>query len=358
MSTAIIRFPMNTPKRLTKKQKDEQLAAQVPSLLQYHHLMLSDGVRNAMLYEAIKRNVNEDTSFLDIGAGTGVWAIVAAKLGAKRVVAVEIEEALIPIIYKHAQENGVAQKIEIIHANSDHAKIRGKFDVIVSELFGRDALGEATMKSFVSLRERFLAADGVLIPQKLTMLAAPVKIAKSVDSAPAGLDIKCEFVKSLKLHYQGTLSIDDRSSTKLLADPIPLVGVDFRTVTTAPGLANLSASWDMENLAEANAIAVFNHHTFTGDLLMDSFNSQSWGTTIYEFKPVNSPKGTLRFDITMDNQKTIWAITTTSSEETKTQNFSGAFSLARIRMAQQMTPHKRFKAPKTTPQEVKSKRKP
>jgi len=84
---------------MKKSEKDEKFAAHLPGVLNYHQNMLADGIRNKLLYEAIRRNVTSGTSFLDIGAGTGVWAILAAKLGAKRVVAVEIEECLIPIIY-------------------------------------------------------------------------------------------------------------------------------------------------------------------------------------------------------------------------------------------------------------------
>src|SRR5947209_5723926 len=167
---------------MSKKEKDDHFAAHIPGVLHYHQTMLLDGVRNKLLYEAIKNHITPETNFLDIGAGTGVWAILAAKLGAKRVVAVEIEECLIPIIFRHAQENGVAHKIEIIHGNSDHVKIRGKFDVIVSELFGGDALGEITMKSFVSLRNRFLAPNGILIPQKLSMYAVPSHVEKSIQN--------------------------------------------------------------------------------------------------------------------------------------------------------------------------------
>src|SRR6201999_3761702 len=104
----------------------------------YHARMLTDAPRNRGLQRAIESFVNENTSFLDVGSGTGVWAILAAKLGARRVVAIEIEECLIPLIFKHAQENGVADKIEIIHGNVDDVKLHEQFDVIVSELFGRD----------------------------------------------------------------------------------------------------------------------------------------------------------------------------------------------------------------------------
>src|SRR5438093_13214041 len=114
----------------TKKQ-DEQFAAHLPGLLSYHARMLSDRVRNDLLRRAIKQSINRNTSFLDVGAGSGVWAILAAKLSAKRVVAVEIDDALIPVIFKLAEENQVADRIEIIHGNIDDVKLRGKFDVIV-----------------------------------------------------------------------------------------------------------------------------------------------------------------------------------------------------------------------------------
>ncbi len=337
---------MDTPKKLTRKQKDEHLAAKLPGLLQYHHLMLSDGVRNKLLADAITKHVTRETNFLDIGAGTGVWAILAAKLGAKRVVAVEIEEPLIPIIYKHAKENGVAHKIEIIHGNSDDVKIRGKFDVIVSELFGNDALGEATTKSFVSLRNRFLAPSGILIPQKLQMLAVPVRLEKSVENIPAGLDISCKFLKSLKVNYSQMLSIDDRPKTKFLAEPKLITEIDFHTVENAPSLKNISLSWEMEDLSAANAFAVFNHHTFTDEFKMDSFNSQSWGATAYEFQTVEAKKGTIKFDISMDGTKSVWAVTTISENGSKTQHISPAFTAARIKMAQQTTPHRKFKPKK------------
>lgn len=338
------------PKKLTKKQKDDIFAAHLPGLLHYHQSMLSDGLRNKLLYEAIKIHVNEETSFLDIGAGTGVWAILAAKLGAKRVVAIEIEEALIPLIFRHAQENGVANKIEIIHGNSDHVKLRGKFDVIVSELFGQDALGEGVVKSFVSLRNRFLAPNGVLIPQKLAMVAAPVYLEKSPHIIPQDLPISCNFLKSLKLNYSQMLPLEQREKIKTLAEPKIITEMDFRTIETAPSLKNISAVWQMENVSQANAIAVFNKSTFADGIEMDSFLSQSWGATAYPFQPFTVEKGELQFNLTMDGAKSIWGVNEVSS---KPQNYSPTFAPARIRMAQQMTPHRKVRPPKPPKEEAK-----
>ncbi len=331
---------------MRKSEKDEKFAAHLPGLLHYHQMMLADGVRNKQLHEAIKQNVTSETNFLDIGAGTGVWAILAAMLGAKRVVAVEIEECLIPIIYKHAQENGVADKIEIIHANSNDVKIRGKFDVIVSELFGNDAIGVETVKSFVYIRNRFLAPNGVLIPQKLAMLAVPVYYDRSINDLPADLPLTTQFLKAIKLNYGQNLTLADRQNIEFLAEPQKLVEIDFRTVDEAPALQNLSLTWKVEDLSKANGIVTFNQSIFTDDIEMDSFSSQSWGASLNEFVPFEPRSGELRFGVTYDAKQGNWSVSLPSHPELKPQNFSPVFAFTRIRMAQQMTPHRKFKPSK------------
>jgi len=322
------------------------LAARIPGILNYHQQMLADGVRNELLYEAIKSCVSNDTNFLDIGAGSGVWAILAAQLGAKRVVAIEIEECLIPVIHRHARENGVAHKIEIVHGNSDDVKIRGKFDVVVSELFGGGAFGKTTINSFINLRKRFLAPNGILIPQKLAMFAVPCKIEKSIQDIPAGLPLKSDFLKSLKLNYATNLTLSERPGIKFLDEPRKLVEVDFRTIEKAPLLDNLSAEWKLKNLPEINAFAVFNHSTFTDEIKMDSFNSQSWGTTIYEFQPFVQKSAVIKFNLTLSAKNANWSIGLTSHPDVTVQSYSPVFAFTRIRMAQQTTPHRKFKAPK------------
>lgn len=324
------------------KAQDEKFSAQIQGVLPYHRKMLADNVRNKLLYEAIRKNVDGETKFLDVGAGTGIWAIVAAKLGAKRVVAVEIEESLIPIIFRLAQENGVADKIEIIHAHSNDFKIRGKFNLIVSEIFGADAFGKATVNAFVKLRNRFLASDGILIPQKMIMFAVPVRVENSLQDLPAGLPLKLEFFKSLTFNYPQTYSLSDRHRVKFLAEPQKLAEIDFRTVKSAPNLQNLSISWKLDNVSEVNAFATFTHSFFTDEIKMDAFASQSWDTTIYEFQPFELGVGEIKFDLNLEQKKENWSVSLPSNSEIKAQNYSPVFGFARVRMAQQITPHIRF----------------
>lgn len=326
---------------MKKAEKDDLFAAHMPGVLLYHNLMLGDGVRNKLLARAIKKTVSQNTSFLDIGAGTGVWAILAAKLGATRVVAVEIEECLIPFIHKHAQENGVADRIEIIHGKSDDVKIKGKFDVIVSELFGGDAFGRDTVGSFIDVRERFLAPGGILIPDRLAMFAVPVHV--KAQTAPAGIDLSAEFLRSIRHNYTQNISRFERSRISYLAEPQMIADLDFRNLTEPPAMAGLSASWEMDDVSRANAIATFNRHTFLDNIEMDSRDSQSWGTGIYPFESFDVAKGELAANLTIDPKKGNWSVSVPTAPEIRPRIYSPVFGFTRVRMSQQMTPHRRFK---------------
>ncbi|MGB7067871.1 MAG: 50S ribosomal protein L11 methyltransferase [Pyrinomonadaceae bacterium] len=331
---------------MKKKEKDAHFAAHLPTVLRYHQTMLSDGVRNELLYKAIKQHVGPETNFLDIGAGTGVWAILAAKLGAKRVVAVEIEECLIPFIHKHAQENGVANQIEIIHGNSNDVKIRGKFDVIVSELFGGSAFGEEVVKSFVYIRERFLAKDGILIPQKLSLFAVPVHVGYNVSQIPASVPLSCNFLRSVRLNYGQGIGFSEHDIVEFLAEPKQLLDLDFRTALKAHPMSGLSASWKVKNLKKANAILTFQGSTFTDDIVMNGFGSQSWGSNYYEFVPFEHRSGELRFGLNLDADRSNWSLSLPGVEGQKPQNYAPTLAFARVRMAQQMTPHRKFRPKK------------
>lgn len=331
---------------MKQKEKHDEFAAHMPGVLRYHQLMLGDAVRNKLLARAIKQSVGPDTSFLDIGSGAGVWAILAAKLGAKRVVAVEVEECLIPVIYKHAQENGVAAQIEIIHGRSNDVKVRGKFDVIVSELFSDDAFGATTVNSFIDIRNRFLAPGGTLIPQKLAMMAAPVRVKPVPRDKPAGLSLSSEFLNAISLNYAQNIPQGERERIEFLAKPQKLIEIDFRTIEQPPALRDLTATWQLRDVSKANAIATFSHSSFTGDIEMDTSTSQSWGLGVYPFKPFEKQRGSLAVSLTPDAQNAKWSVSLATNPAAGMQTYSPVFGYTRIRMAQQMTPHRKYKASK------------
>ncbi|MBI5126499.1 MAG: class I SAM-dependent methyltransferase [Candidatus Taylorbacteria bacterium] len=71
---------------------------------------------------------------LDIGTGTGIHAIRAAKMGAQKVVAVDINKDAVKCAQDNAQRNGVGEIVEVIESDVFENVPKDKFDLIIANL--------------------------------------------------------------------------------------------------------------------------------------------------------------------------------------------------------------------------------
>lgn len=328
-------------KKSKKELADEHYTATLPGVVGFHETMLSDGVRNALLTEAITKRVTPTTRFLDIGSGAGTWAILAAKLGARRVVAIEMQEALIPLIFKHAQENGVADRVEIIRGRSDDVRLRGRFDVIVSELFGSSAYGKETVDSFVDLRSRFLAPGGVIIPQKLSLFAVPVHFGLFDRIVPSGVPISTEYVRSIRRHFPLNVTLGERGQIEMLAEPKLISEMDFGSVVSSPAFDGIEAEFEVDDIRRVNAFATFDKSTFDDGIEMKNFESQSWGTMLYPITEINKAgPGTLSFSLRMNDKGSVWSVRVVNENAIPPATYSPTLAGARLKMAGATAPHR------------------
>ena len=147
-------------------------------------LLLGDARRNRAFHRALAARVRPGSTVLDLGAGTGVWAVAAARLGARRVVAVEREAVLVPVIEALARESGVADRVEVVRADARRVRLPRVFDVVVSEMVGNEAFEEGLLPVFERARTRFLRRGGALVPEWVALAAAPVQAAASLSASP------------------------------------------------------------------------------------------------------------------------------------------------------------------------------
>jgi len=69
---------------------------------------------------------------LDLGAGTGILAVAATRLGAQRVVATDLDEEATDSIRKHAGLNDVP--VQIVRADGGRCFRQGVFDIVLANL--------------------------------------------------------------------------------------------------------------------------------------------------------------------------------------------------------------------------------
>src|SRR5438876_8496976 len=108
---------------MANHEAEATLCQQTAELLKEHEALLSDSKRNRPFYRALEKHVRGDSIVLDIGSGTGLWAIAAARMGAKRVVAIEQNPLLLGLIQALARANGVADRIEVLAGDSRRVQL-------------------------------------------------------------------------------------------------------------------------------------------------------------------------------------------------------------------------------------------
>ncbi|MBN1874153.1 MAG: 50S ribosomal protein L11 methyltransferase [Anaerolineae bacterium] len=69
---------------------------------------------------------------LDMGTGTGILAMVAAKLGAKQVLAVDTDAHAITATQRNARDNGIEHLLNVIHGSLQD--VQGDYDVILANI--------------------------------------------------------------------------------------------------------------------------------------------------------------------------------------------------------------------------------
>lgn len=199
--------------------------------------MAADGARMDAFAKAIARAVKPGSIVVDLGAGTGIFSLLAAKAGAKRVHAIDPNPAIF-LLPELARATGVADRITIHHALSAEVDLPERADVIVSDLRGATALNGDYLTAIRHARARFLRPGGTLIPQIDRLVVALVEAdgmwrwlsstweayeARGLPSAP----IRASIVNALHQDIMAPIAASD-----LLSEPARWGTVDWATHDT------------------------------------------------------------------------------------------------------------------------------
>jgi len=214
---------------------DAALLLQVPA---WHAAMLNDTGRNEAFDRAIRRAVRPGMHVLDIGAGTGLLAMMAARAGATHVTACESVEMLAESAYNIIIINGLKNKVNVIHKHSTAlapgTDMDRPADLLVAEIVDCGLLSEGVLETIADARSRLLAPGASIIPRAATVFAMPVESAALESeqrvSTVAGFDLSPVNAILPRSYRQIDLH---RYAWRPLAAPVELFRFDFATATPA-----------------------------------------------------------------------------------------------------------------------------
>ncbi|XP_029935727.1 protein arginine N-methyltransferase 3 isoform X2 [Myripristis murdjan] len=141
-----------------------------------HEEMLKDKVRTESYRDFMYRNpeVFKDKVVLDVGCGTGILSMFAAKAGAKKVIGVDQSE----IIYQAmdiVRSNQLEDRITLIKGRIEDINLPvEKVDIIISEWMGYFLLFESMLDSVLYARDLYLADGGSVYPDLCNISLAAI----------------------------------------------------------------------------------------------------------------------------------------------------------------------------------------
>lgn len=110
---------------------------------------------------------------LDVGCGSGVLAIAAARWGAGRCVGLDIATACVPITLDNARRNGVAGRVQVsTDTVADAVAASGPFDVVVANILANPLILLAPALAARVRPAGRIALSGILEAQAPDVIAA------------------------------------------------------------------------------------------------------------------------------------------------------------------------------------------
>ena len=195
--------------------------------------MIADRVRMDSYAYALKAAVRPDSVVLDIGTGAGIHALLACKFGARKVYAVEPNDA-IHLAKELAQANGFDNRIAFFQDVSTRISLPERADVIVSDLRGVLPLYGEHIPAIIDARQRHLAPGGILIPKRdsiwVSLVEAPAvyKELTTPWNAPYGLSMEAARQIALndwRVEYSNSFNDHD-----LLLEPHVWTVLDYASI--------------------------------------------------------------------------------------------------------------------------------
>ncbi|KAG1359314.1 Protein arginine N-methyltransferase 7 [Cocos nucifera] len=212
--------------------------------------MLNDYPRNRAFREAIEKTITRPCHVLDIGAGTGLLSMMAARAMAKlggaeegRVSACESYLPMGKLLRRVLRSNGMEKKVKVFHKRSDELMVgvdlESPADVLVSEILDSELLGEGLIPTLQQAHEMLLVKNPQTVPYRAMtygqlvestflwklhdLYSSELNASDGIHLAPAGLE-RIIHVKQ----QQYAMRCDAISKElRLLSEPFKIFEFDF-----------------------------------------------------------------------------------------------------------------------------------
>lgn len=149
----------------------------------WYFTMVQDHGRHVLYDKALRALITPGCRVLDIGAGTGLFAMMAARAGAAEVIACEADTSVAEIARQTIERNGLSHIVKIIPKRSTDLEIGVDMDepadVLLWDNLANNLLGQFALPVLEDARRRLVKPAAPVIPA-----AAEIRVATIEDRTP------------------------------------------------------------------------------------------------------------------------------------------------------------------------------
>lgn len=245
--------------------------------IEYHRTLIADRVRNQAIFAALRSAIRKgETVVADIGTGTGLIGLMAARLGAKEVYLYEMAE--VAGVAAEVLKRNRARNCHLMACSSMEMIDPPRADLVVSETLGNYAFEENMIATLEDARRRHLKAGGIVIPSKVRQLVAPVTSERFDTELRAwdrvggelGVDIDLSFPREMSFNNIYVRTIGPRDLLDQGRSAVCWDTADFASGRVNSPNRKGEAAWKLDRAAVVYGLAVWWEASLAGGVALST----------------------------------------------------------------------------------------
>ncbi|KAG9291158.1 hypothetical protein G9A89_013030 [Geosiphon pyriformis] len=241
-----------------------------------HAEMLKDRVRTESYRDFIYENkgIFKGKVVLDVGCGTGILSLFAARAGAARVLSVD-ESAIIERAREIVRANQLENIITLIPGKIEEVTLPvPKVDIIISEWMGYFLLFEAMLDSILFARDRWLAPGGLLAPSHCQIMLTGIEEEDMVnDLLDFWNDVYGFDMSPMRSQVQSAAHIEAVEAKAIVTNIISIKEISLDTIKKSELDFNVPFTLTADRSANIHALLGYFDTWFTRDHEISSFQN-------------------------------------------------------------------------------------
>jgi SAM-dependent methyltransferase len=270
--------------------------------LNHHRLMLADKLRMTAYEKAISARVKPGMTVLDLGTGTGILSLWAARAGA-RVIAVE-PHAVIGVARQVAEDNGLADRIRFIRADAKTLTLdeTDKADLVITECMGNFFVTDE-MQPVLRDLPRHMKPGAETLPRRISLHLAGATL-------PLWRELQFWEEDIGGFDYSAALDFAAQAAYVVFCEPEFIITkkevVSDFSLTSAPDTFSMDAHLHIERAATLHGLVGWFDADLADGVVLSTAPGQRthWGQMVFPLPPTAVKPGDrveVRLDLSMDD---------------------------------------------------------